>query len=323
VRGIKKLAFVLSTGYILMFYSELVFWSRYRPEADSVGGYLMTWAVYSVTSFAFLAAIDVFKARSIWALFLCGALYGWLTEGVIVQTMYDYEAFGFYISWTGLAWHGLISVLVGWYYVRKVLLENRCFKTISVAGLIGLFWGLWAVCWWAEEPGTSPGLLGFALFAFLSSVPVIMSYWLCGRLLWKSFAARRWQLCIIGILFVLYFVFVTLPAAPIAALILPALLLIIWLTLRRNKRVEKRGSVLVSSAGFVKRQNYLCLFLMPVVATAVYGVLGLLDVKVHTNWPIAFVTAPMGAVLFIISTVKIWRTRPQEISVSNHQDMVC
>lgn len=323
MKAIKKLAFVLSTGYILMFYSELVFWSRYRSESDSIGGYLMTWAVYSGTSFAFLAVVDVFKARSIWAVFLCGALYGWLTEGVIVQTMYNYEAFGFYISWTGLAWHGLISVLVGWYYVRKVLLENKPFKTVCVASAIGLFWGLWAVCWWVEEPGTSPGLLGFAVFAFLSSLLIIASYWLCDTPLWKSFATRKWQLCIVGILFVLYFACVTLPAAPIAVLILPPLLLIIWLTLRRNKHIERRGSLLEPSVGCVKARNYLCLFFMPLVATAVYGILGLLDAEVHTNWPIAFVTTPTGAVLFIVSVVKIWRARPQEILISNQQNTLC
>ena len=323
MKGIKKLAFVLSTGYILMFYSELVFWSRYRPEADSFGGYLMIWAVYSVTSFAFLIAVDVFKARSIWALFLCGALYGWLTEGVVVQTMYNHESFPFYIFWTGLAWHALISILIGWYYVSKVLLENKPFKTVWVASAIGLFWGIWAVCWWVEEPGTSPGLLGFALFAFLSSLPVIVSYWLCGRLLRRSFATRKWQLCIIGILLVLYFVFVTLPAAPVAALILPPLLLIIWLTLRRNKHIQKRGTLLELSAGFVKPQNCLCLFFMPLVATVVYGVFGLWDVKVHTNWLIALVTTPTGAILFIISAVKIWRARPQEISISNQQSTLC
>jgi len=314
MRGFKKLILVLSTGYILMFYSELIFWSRYRPEEDSIGGYLMTWLVYSFISFAFLTAVNVFKVRSIWAVFLCGALYGWLTEGVIVGTMYNYEAFPFYISWTGLAWHALISVLFGFYYVRKVLLKNSPFKTVCLAGAIGLFWGLWAVFWWVEEPGTSPGLLGFALFAFSSSLPLIVAYWLCERLSDTSFSQRKWELYVVTLLFVSYFLFLTLPAAPVAALVLPPLMLLLYLSLSRNRRVETRSNVLESLAGSVRLQNYLFLWFAPFVAVVVYGILHFLNVKVHTNIFVAVITTPIGAILFVISVVMVFKTRPQKYS---------
>jgi len=296
-----------------MFYSELLFWSRYRPESDSIDGYLMTWAVYSVTSFVFFTVVNVFKVRSIWAIFLCGALYGWLTEGVIVQTMYNYDAFPFYISWTGLAWHALISVLVGLYYVGKVLLENRPFKTVLIASAIGLFWGFWAVCWWVEEPGTSPGLLGFIVFAFSSSVLLIICYWLCGKLSGTSFPKIKWQLYVVIILFFLYFAFVTLPAAPVAVVILPPLLLIIYLSLRRNRSVETHSSILESSLGCVRILNYLCLLFIPFVAVVVYGILGFFGARVYTNHYIAAVTAPVGATLFVVSIIKIWKKKPEEI----------
>jgi hypothetical protein len=311
MRGLKKLIFVLSTGYILMFYSELLFWSRYKPEADSVGGYLMTWALYSVTSFAFITAVNLFKARSIWALFLCGALYGWLTEGVIVQTMYNYEAFPFYISWTGLAWHALISVLVGFYCVRKVLLERRPFKIVCLAGAIGLFWGFWAVCWWVEEPGTSPGLLGFAVFAFSSSLPLIACYWICERLSDNSFSYRKWELYAVILLFVSYFLFLTLPAAPVAALVLPPLLLLLYLSLRKNRRVETRTNILESLVGSVRLRNYLYLWFAPLIAVLVYGILEVLGVKARTNIFVAIITTPTGAILFVLSMVMIFKTKPQ------------
>ena len=109
----RRLVVTLAAGYILVFYSESMFWARYRPGEDSVASYLVTWIVYSLSAFVFLSLVSLLRVRNIWALFLCGALFGWLTEGVIVQTMYD--DFPLNISFTGLAWHALISIWVGWY----------------------------------------------------------------------------------------------------------------------------------------------------------------------------------------------------------------
>ena len=105
MRVLRNLLLTLTTGYILLFYSELVFWARPRPQ-DSLTGWLGTWLAYSLAGYVFLAAVQYFHVRDLWSLFLCGALFGWLTEGVIVQTMYD--AFPLQISWTGLAWHALL-----------------------------------------------------------------------------------------------------------------------------------------------------------------------------------------------------------------------
>ena len=114
----KRLLSVLACGYILMFYSEHLFWAHVRAS-DTLFDYLETWLLYSFLAFAFLNLIDHFRVQNIWALFLCGAVFGWLVEGVIVQT--TYESLPLSISFTGLAWHALISVWVGWYAVRKAI----------------------------------------------------------------------------------------------------------------------------------------------------------------------------------------------------------
>lgn len=112
MNAIKRLLATLSLGYILYFYSELAFWSRWKADDTIIGGALMTWLIYSVLAFFVLLMAEHFKADSPYPVFLVGgAVFGWLVEGVIVQEAY--KAFPFQLVWTPLAWHALISMLLG------------------------------------------------------------------------------------------------------------------------------------------------------------------------------------------------------------------
>ena len=73
----KRFLLALSTGYILYFYSEWIFWSFARPE-DTLLDYILTPLVYSFFAYAFLIIIDEFRARNIWAIFIAGAAFGWI-----------------------------------------------------------------------------------------------------------------------------------------------------------------------------------------------------------------------------------------------------
>ncbi|RLG48328.1 MAG: hypothetical protein DRN92_01275 [Thermoproteota archaeon] len=87
----------------------------------------------------FLSTITEFKVGSFGTLFLIGALFGWLVEGLIEQTLY--ESLPLSISWTGLACHSLISVSIGWYAIRKALKEGNRRRIMQISSLFGLFWG--------------------------------------------------------------------------------------------------------------------------------------------------------------------------------------
>ena len=115
-RWTQRLAVVLATGYILFFYSERLFWSFPRP-GDTFADLLLTWVVYSLLAWVFLLLVRQCRIAAFPALFLAGAVFGWLAEGVVVDTMYGNKdnPFPASISFTGLAWHALISVGVGWY----------------------------------------------------------------------------------------------------------------------------------------------------------------------------------------------------------------
>jgi len=137
---LKRMLIGLTTGYIIVYYGELVFWATPEREGMTAGSIIITWLAYSVMAYVFLCVVSVFKVRNVWAVFLAGAFYGWFEEGIVVQTMYRSAdgPFPMSISFTGHAWHALIGVFVGWYLVRRALVEDGFLKTIGLASVIGL-----------------------------------------------------------------------------------------------------------------------------------------------------------------------------------------
>ncbi len=174
-----RFALALATGYVLMYYSELVFWARFKP-GDTLGGLAATWLFYSLAAYAFLSVLVFFRVHNLWGIFLAGALYGWLVEGVIVQTMYD--AFPWQISWTGLAWHALLSVLVGWYWMLKALRSHAPASAWLSSAAIGLFIGFWAISWWVEEPESITSIVDFAIFILAATILLAVGYSVIDRL---------------------------------------------------------------------------------------------------------------------------------------------
>lgn len=300
---VKQILAILAAGYILLFYSELSFWAHVRPE-DSLSNWLMTWLAYSLLAYVLLALIAHFRVRTIWALFLVGAVFGWLAEGLIVQTAY--ESLPLSISFTGLAWHALITVWIGWYALRKAL-HSGLRRVIMLAAAIGLAYGFWSITWWSEPDGSVALPLEFAGYAFLTSILLILAYWVQERTLPAFRGPNRIAAIAVAALFLAYFAFVTVPAAPVSAVILPLLLLAVLLTLRHNRRTESRASLLEDVAGAEQAGNYLGLLFLPLAATVVYTAAFIFDVRWHSNWIVYLVTTPAGFVLLFVSFFKVWR----------------
>ena len=305
MRTIKTLLAVLATGYILMYFSEILFWARPRP-GDSLGGWLGTWLVYSLTGFILLSIIGHFRARSVWALFLAGAVFGWLTEGLVVQTAY--EDLPLSLSFTGLAWHALISVLVGWWALRRSLRKGM-FPTLSLSAVIGLGYGLWAIHWWQAPDGGVSSVPDFSLYSLMPTLLLMAAYWIVDRWLTEPFLPNRWVVVTAAVLLGAYFIFITVPAVGLVASILPVLLLVILLTLHHNRRVEASGSQTIKTAALPPGGHYLTLLTIPAMAGIVYSLAGLLDLHWNTNWVLYLITTPTGFILFILSLVKIWRKK--------------
>lgn len=322
----QRVAVALCSGYIIAYYAEFVFWATPDRDGLDAGGILAVWLMYSVFAYPFLCVASLFKVRAPWAVFLAGAFYGWFEEGIVVQTMYGTPSSPFpaSISFTGLAWHALIGVGIGWYLLRRVLVQNNHRKTLALACAIGVFYGGWAIFWWNEPPPPMKALLDagrkdvlfvhFAQFAFGTTVPLILAHWCYHRVGLTEFKPSKVELWVLGVLTVLYYALITVPAAPKALWVLPSLMGATFWALSKNRRGETRSDAIVAFPEKVNPLNYLLLFTIPLVATAIYFVALATDARLPTNILIYAIITPLGAVLWLLSVMMCFR--PKKISKS-------
>ncbi|MBI3175333.1 MAG: hypothetical protein HYZ25_16545 [Chloroflexi bacterium] len=311
MRTLKNLLLVLSTGYIFVYFSEHLFWARIRPD-DSLGNWLAAWIAYSLIAFIFLTVVTYFRVKNLWALFLAGAVFGWLAEGVVVQT--TYEMLPLSISFTGLAWHALITVWIGWYAVQKSLHAPVSFSTLKLVGVIGLCSGFWAISMWVEPDGGISSLSQYATFAFVTTLLVVVAYWLASWSASEPFTPNRWTTILVAAAFVLYFLFIAVPAVPFALIVLPILLALAYFGLRRNQQQETNGSLLEHFRGRVSIWKLLSLFALPIANVAVYALALSLELRWQTNWILYLITTPLGFILFGVSLFKLWNRKHQELA---------
>lgn len=301
MRTLKQLALVLGTGYIFVYFSEHLFWARVRPD-DSLKNWFSAWIAYSLMAFVFLHIVEKFRVREKWSLFLAAAIFGWLAEGVIVQT--TYEMLPLSISFTGLAWHALITIWIGWYAVRRALTSPASLSTFGRFAAIGLLYSLWAIAWWLEPDGGIATLGEFSSFLLTITALVALA---CALVNWGSsepFAPNVWVTRLVYAAFLAYFAFVTVPAAPISLLILPILLGLAIYGLRRHRPTEESASLTAALHGRIHPLNYLALFALPLTAIAFYVFALALNLQWHTNWILYLVTTPLGFMLCAVSLVK-------------------
>lgn len=301
MRTLRQIALVLGTGYIFVYFSEHLFWARVRPD-DSLQNWFGAWIAYSLTAFIFLHIVERFRVREKWSLFLAAAIFGWLAEGVIVQTAY--EMLPLSISFTGLAWHALITVWIGWYAVRRALVSPASLLTFGRFTAIGLCSSLWAIHWWFHPDGGVATLGEFSSFIVTITVLVALAYALVNWGAGEPFTPNVWVTRVVYAAFLTYFAFVTVPAAPISLLVLPLLLGLACYGLRRHRPAEETASLVTTLRGRISPLNYLALFALPLTAIAFYALALTWNLQWHTNWMLYLITTPLGFALFGIGLFK-------------------
>jgi hypothetical protein len=153
-RFLLNLQVNLAVGFLLFFFSERLFWTVFKPS-DQIGDLVITWLAYSVLGCLFLNILKRFGAANFPRVALAGGIYGWLTEGALVGTLYGTESsapFPLSLVQTALSWHMLISVLVGWYLLTGAVRRGSILHTALISAGIGLFWAAWAPFQWRETP---------------------------------------------------------------------------------------------------------------------------------------------------------------------------
>jgi hypothetical protein len=303
----NRLALALSTGYIFLYFGELVFWANPDP-ASRLGDWVLTWLFYSFLGFVFLSMVGRFRARTVWALALAGAAFGWIAEGVYARTMFGTaeSPFPITIAWTGLAWHALIDVVFGWFILRRLLVGGQPARMGTVSFAFGLLYGLWAIAWWVQEaPASIPA---FAGYSFLTTMLLLLAYVIYQRLQPFLFDPSRIETGAVVVFLLLSFITVTLPSSPPTVWSLPLLLGLVFMALRRNRAVESRASLVTAVTGRVRPSNAALLFMLPLAATAVYAAAFWLNLRLPLFVPFYVASIAAGTAMFVVSVVRVFLT---------------
>lgn len=318
---LKRVGLVLCTAYILAFFSEYLFvnegpafglvagWRENPAGAVGVLFELSVW--YGIAAYFFLWGIVRFGVRGVWGLVLAGAIYGFLTEGVVVSQMY--EGLPFTISWTALGWHVLIDVLIGWYMVRWVLMRNVYWQTAVMAVGLGAFWGVWATWYGGEEALMSAA--DFTVLALVTGGAWVLVNFGFDYLIEADFEPTRWGAGVMGVLTMLFFVVQILLALPWAVLVLPPLLVLTVWGLWRGRSAGAGNHLLGQMRGRVHWSQMMLLGLMPLTAVVVYP----FSVEGNFGPLLVDLLVPLLMVVgFVVYGVGFWKTavrREDKISV--------
>ncbi len=307
---LRQVSLLLGTGYILYFFSEAMFWSQLRPDEGLIDRPLSC-MLYVYLGYLVLVVLRHFRIRDVSGLFLAGAAYGWIDEGVFAMTLFGDASMPFplTISWTGLAWHAPISVVLGWHAMgialRRAVLGPAAWLSLG----FGVFWGIWAYGWRFEIPPVAATPAAFlsqamAATALLAAAHVAVA---AGRP--DAFRPSRTGLALAGVVLFGFLGVVTVPHAPLALLVLPPLAGALFLLLHRHRRAESDTGVgiLAQHATTPRPGNLAMLALMPVAATFVYTLLGESEWPLNTLPVIGMMTTLAGATLFVLAAVRTLR----------------
>lgn len=311
---LRRAVYVALTALTLIIYSEHLFWARPGPWA-TVQGFLPTFLAYFAATYLFLVTIACFRVRSGAALFLAAAIYGWLLEGVIVQTMYD--DFPLNLSFTGLAWHALLSVMLGWVILPACLSRGPLRRSIVLAAAIGACYGLWSLWWWTIEPPPAAPR-DFTAYTLVLTLALMLSYGLAPRLGLRAFQPSRLEIGMLVALAVTWSIAVTVPAQPLSLIVLPPLAALLLAALTRNRRREARPDQIqaVLAEPPPGAAQLLTLLALPAASSVVYILATALAIRPPTGVLLYAITVPAGFALLAWALLTTLR-RPSRAPASD------
>jgi hypothetical protein len=271
-RFLLNLQVNLAVGFLLFFFSERLFWTVFKPS-DQIGDLVITWLAYSVLGCLFLNILKRFGAANFPRVALAGGIYGWLTEGALVGTLYGTESsapFPLSLVQTALSWHMLISVLVGWYLLTGAVRRGSILHTALISAGIGLFWAAWAPFQWRETPPVIVPISSFIIHAALTGSFLALA---CATLSGAAWTAYKpgWFGSILSALILAFFYSQQIKALGLRPLIILPLLvgaslgLLCW----TKKTISQPETVALN---FQRWKCATAIMIMPLTATIGYAV---------------------------------------------------
>jgi hypothetical protein len=322
-KALRNLVCTLATGYILFVFSERLFWTVWK-EGDSLPDLAITWLAYSAIAYLFLATVFWARAGDFWSMFLAGAVYGWLVEGGLIDTLYGTQPsapFPVSISITGLSWHALISVMLGWWATGRALTADRPWRLVWIALAVGVFWGVWAMFPRRETPPIVTPVPEFFLNAAVLTLGSMAAWWLSFRAGVGDFRPGWFGVVLCTSLIGLFYVQYVLKLGVLPVVVLPSLLGIAVAALYRHR--QQAAPSMHAFSGAFRPGRLLILGLIPITATLVYGAAAAAGMDAIPVSTIVFyyLTGPAGIVLFILAIAVIfWRLSGRQIVKVGEQE---
>ena len=158
MQSVRYVILSLVLGGLSVWASENLFWMMPPPGITPLD-FTFTVIAYSIACAVAISAVIWTGVSGMPAAFLGGAVMGYMSEGVIVGTIYQPNPF--FLVWTPLAWHALITggLILG---VGRAGARLGPAQMALIWGALGLAAAYWAQ-YWPSERGALPE---FRLFAF-------------------------------------------------------------------------------------------------------------------------------------------------------------
>ncbi|WP_420644474.1 hypothetical protein [Candidatus Leptofilum sp.] len=310
---LKRFAFVLLVTAVHVFFSEKMYW---YPQGYAIVELIL---FYSVVVYACVWAVDSFCVQELPQVFLIAGLFAFLTEGVLTPVIFEAGLLNPLMASYFVGWHGLLSVVFGWYLVRKWLRFGQWQRLLLGCTLAGLLWGSWSITYWLPKtfadfasPGQWP-IAEFGLHAFAFTLMLVGAHWLLGRGAWlPSFKPSRMERVLLGLILLFFYGTLSFPAAPLGFIPLAVLVTAVCLPLYFHRRRTDAGSLLQSLSGKIQMRYLPILFVMPGLATAVYALATVLQPSEDSLRLILELTplgqALVGAICFIWAMIVTLRS---------------
>ncbi len=326
----------------MVFFSEKAYW---YTQGYALGELVL---FYAFPVFVILWAIERFRVDRLAPLVLISGLFAFLVEGVLTNVLYEAGLLDPVMPIYFIGWHGLLSVIFGWYLIRKWLIEGQWKHILSGATAMGLFWGAWSLTFWLPENINSPDTVAhvletgvpagqwpvnhFALYAFTFTLVLILAHWLLGQGPWqREFRPGRIEIVFFFGALIVYFAVNVLWVNPLAVFKMVLLVSILFLGLQRSRGNQPLVTLYRHLAGHVRGLHLLGLFIMPLGATAVYALAAALPLSEAFIRTWIFEILPpaqafLGGLLFLwalFTTLRSARTQSrQDVSLISPDDLV-
>lgn len=302
-------AAAFACGFIGYTWSERVFWSVWMPTELWLEPAIV-WLAYSAISCIFLFLWLQLQPSHWTTVLFTGAVYGWLVEGGLVSTLYGTQPsapFPASLVITGLSWHAILTIGVGFWGLAIAMQRPSRWPIFWLATLVGIFWGLWGMFPWAEDPPIQKAPTEFFVHSLLCCVGLVVAW---SALRWLDIRGKlQPNKTVLGLSIAFISIFYAAHAAILGpiVLLLPLLLVVAVLSGRRAARRQGCTSAAPVFAQ-LQHKNILCLLWIPFAATLAYVIVGSVG---GAQWQIPalvyyWTTGPLATLAMAMAIYKTW-----------------